>query len=86
MPSSERSSMPSSEPSLKASSKTSYQRKAIDDQTSQKGGQPVWSLKSKPIDNDWDEMICQLANYKAKHMDCLGPSRYKSKLKLNKVR
>lgn len=46
----------------------------------------VWSLRSKRIDDHWDEMFQQLLAYKAEHGDCLVPSRYEANLKLGKVR
>jgi len=45
----------------------------------------VWSLRSKRIDDHWDEMFKQLAEYKNQHGDCLVPSRYEANLKLGKV-
>jgi hypothetical protein len=46
----------------------------------------VWSLRSKRIDDHWDEMFRQLLDYKEVHGDCLVPSRFESNLKLGKVR
>ena len=45
----------------------------------------VWSLRSKRIDDHWDEMFRQLVDYKKVHGDCLVPSRFESNLKLGKV-
>jgi hypothetical protein len=45
----------------------------------------VWSLRSKRIEDHWDEMFKQLAEYKTQHGDCLVPSRYEANLKLGKV-
>lgn len=44
----------------------------------------VWSLRSKRIDDHWDEMFKQLVDYKNEHGDCLVPSRYEANLKLGK--
>eukprot|EP00980_Cylindrotheca_fusiformis_P006910 scaffold1442_cov128-Cylindrotheca_fusiformis.AAC.31 len=44
----------------------------------------VWSLRSKRIDDHWDEMFRQLVDYKKVHGDCLVPSRFESNLKLGK--
>jgi hypothetical protein len=46
----------------------------------------VWSLRSKRIEDHWDEMFRQLVEYKSMHGDCLVPSRYEANLKLGKVR
>lgn len=46
----------------------------------------VWSLRTKRIDDHWDEMFNQLVEYKNQHGDCLVPSRYEANLKLGKVR
>jgi Helicase associated domain len=46
----------------------------------------VWSLRSKRIEDHWDEMFRQLVEYKNQHGDCLVPSRYEANLKLGKVR
>jgi hypothetical protein len=45
----------------------------------------VWSLRSKRIEDHWDEMFRQLVEYKTGHGDCLVPSRYEENLKLGKV-
>jgi hypothetical protein len=45
----------------------------------------VWSLRSKRIEDHWDEMFQQLLEYKKTHHDCLVPSRYEANLKLGKV-
>jgi hypothetical protein len=45
----------------------------------------VWSLRSKRIEDHWDQMFRQLVDYKKVHGDCLVPSRYESNLKLGKV-
>lgn len=45
----------------------------------------VWSLRSKRIEDHWDEMFRQLLDYKKVHGDCLVPSRFESNLKLGKV-
>jgi hypothetical protein len=45
----------------------------------------VWSLRSKRIEDHWDEMFKQLVEYKSQHGDCLVPSRYEANLKLGKV-
>lgn len=45
----------------------------------------VWSLRSKRIDDHWDEMFKQLLDYKNQHGDCRVPSRYEPNLKLGKV-
>ena len=44
----------------------------------------VWSLRSKRIEDHWDEMFKQLLAYKDHHCDCLVPSRYEENLKLGK--
>ena len=44
----------------------------------------VWSLRNKRIDDHWDEMFGQLVQYKAKHGDCLVPSRFEENLRLGK--
>ncbi|KAG7356875.1 helicase domain protein [Nitzschia inconspicua] len=44
----------------------------------------VWSLRSKRIEDHWDEMFQQLLQYKEEHGDCLVPSRYEANLKLGK--
>lgn len=44
----------------------------------------VWSLRSKRIEDHWEEMFHQLQKYKEKHGDCLVPSRYEENLKLGK--
>eukprot|EP00429_Kryptoperidinium_foliaceum_P036643 CAMPEP_0176178096 /NCGR_PEP_ID=MMETSP0120_2-20121206/91256_1 /TAXON_ID=160619 /ORGANISM="Kryptoperidinium foliaceum, Strain CCMP 1326" /LENGTH=1067 /DNA_ID=CAMNT_0017516245 /DNA_START=166 /DNA_END=3371 /DNA_ORIENTATION=+ len=44
----------------------------------------VWSLRSKRIEDHWDEMYRQLVEYKEQHGDCLVPSRYEQNLKLGK--
>eukprot|EP00934_Nitzschia_sp_Nitz4_P001966 Nitzschia sp. Nitz4//scaffold107_size73032//27795//30897//NITZ4_005759-RA/size73032-augustus-gene-0.100-mRNA-1//-1//CDS//3329532590//1966//frame0 len=44
----------------------------------------VWSLRSKRIDDHWDEMFRQLMAYKEAYGDCLVPSRYEANLKLGK--
>lgn len=44
----------------------------------------VWSLRSKRIDDHWDEMFKQLLAYKELHGNCLVPSRYEANLKLGK--
>jgi hypothetical protein len=44
----------------------------------------VWSLRSKRTDDHWDDMYRQLVEYKAKHGDCLVPSRYEENFKLGK--
>eukprot|EP00339_Tiarina_fusa_P008798 CAMPEP_0117025770 /NCGR_PEP_ID=MMETSP0472-20121206/19007_1 /TAXON_ID=693140 ORGANISM="Tiarina fusus, Strain LIS" /NCGR_SAMPLE_ID=MMETSP0472 /ASSEMBLY_ACC=CAM_ASM_000603 /LENGTH=877 /DNA_ID=CAMNT_0004732585 /DNA_START=316 /DNA_END=2949 /DNA_ORIENTATION=- len=44
----------------------------------------VWSLRSKRIEDHWDEMFQQLLEYKRLHGDCLVPSRYEANLKLGK--
>lgn len=44
----------------------------------------VWSLRSKRIEDHWDEMFKQLLAYKEHHGDCLVPSRYEENLKLGK--
>lgn len=36
----------------------------------------VWSLRSKRVDDHWDEMFNQLIEYKENYHDCLVPSRY----------
>jgi hypothetical protein len=46
----------------------------------------VWSLRSKRIEDHWDEMFRQLLDYKKVHGDCLVPSRFESNLKLGKVK
>jgi hypothetical protein len=45
----------------------------------------VWSLRSKRIEDHWDEMFQQLLEYRRTHGDCLVPSRYEANLKLGKV-
>jgi len=44
----------------------------------------VWSLRSKRIDDHWDEMFRHLLEYKEKHGDTLVPSRYEDNPKLGK--
>ena len=44
----------------------------------------VWSLRSKRIEDHWDEMYGQLVDYKKVNGDCLVPSRFESNLKLGK--
>lgn len=44
----------------------------------------VWSLRTKRIDDHWDEMFNQLVEYKNQYGDCLVPSRYEANLKLGK--
>jgi hypothetical protein len=44
----------------------------------------VWSLRSKRVDDHWDDMYQQLVEYKRKHGDCLVPSRYDLNFKLGK--
>lgn len=44
----------------------------------------VWSLRSKRIEDHWDEMFKQLQEYKDQHGDCLVPSRHEQNLKLGK--
>ncbi|KAL7572037.1 hypothetical protein ACA910_001690 [Epithemia clementina (nom. ined.)] len=44
----------------------------------------VWSLRSKRIEDHWDQMFRQLVEYKKKQGDCLVPSRYEENLKLGK--
>ena len=44
----------------------------------------VWSLRSKRIEDHWDEMFKQLLAYNEQHGDCLVPSRYEDNLKLGK--
>jgi hypothetical protein len=44
----------------------------------------VWSLRSKRIEDHWDDMFKQLVAYKVEHGDTLVPSRYQANLKLGK--
>lgn len=44
----------------------------------------VWSLRSKRVDDHWDDMFRQLCDYKERHGDCLVPSRYEENFKLGK--
>lgn len=44
----------------------------------------VWSLRTKRIEDHWDEMFRQLCEYRDKHGDCLVPSRYDVNPKLGK--
>jgi hypothetical protein len=44
----------------------------------------VWSLRSKRVDDHWDDMYRQLLEYKEKHGDCLVPSRFELNFKLGK--
>jgi Helicase associated domain len=44
----------------------------------------IWSLRSKRIEDHWDEMFKQLQAYREEHGDCLVPSRYEANLKLGK--
>lgn len=44
----------------------------------------VWSLRSKRIEDHWDQMFRQLLSYKEQYGDCLVPSRYEANLKLGK--
>lgn len=36
----------------------------------------VWSLRSKRVDDHWDDMFLKLVQYKEQHGDCLVPSRF----------
>jgi Helicase associated domain len=44
----------------------------------------VWSLRSKRVDDHWDEMFRRLCDYKEEHGDCLVPSRFEDNFKLGK--
>jgi len=44
----------------------------------------VWSLRSKRVDDHWDDMYRQLCEYKDTFGDCLVPSRYEANMKLGK--
>eukprot|EP00529_Nitzschia_sp_RCC80_P008070 CAMPEP_0113486452 /NCGR_PEP_ID=MMETSP0014_2-20120614/25004_1 /TAXON_ID=2857 /ORGANISM="Nitzschia sp." /LENGTH=1315 /DNA_ID=CAMNT_0000380125 /DNA_START=307 /DNA_END=4254 /DNA_ORIENTATION=+ /assembly_acc=CAM_ASM_000159 len=44
----------------------------------------VWSLRTKRVEDNWNQMFQQLVAYKEEHGDCLVPSRYEANLKLAK--